>query len=226
MRLELSTIGSVAGAVAQEVAAAEAAMSRAVSEASEGLKGELRTQITQAGLGPRLARTWRSRVFPDGRDSISAAGLVWSKAPGIIAMHDRGAVIRSRSGAFLAIPTEAAGRYGDGGRRITPGRWERRHGQRLRFVYRRGGASLLVAQMRARTGQRGGFAPASASALRSGRGLVSVPIFILVPQVTIRKRLDVAGASRRWRDRLAELAVRRWGDGFQASASGSNPARR
>lgn len=213
MRLELSTLGSIAQIMAEEVAAAETAMSRAVSEASGGLKGELRTQITQAGLGPRLARTWRSRVFPSGRDSITAAGLVWSKAPGIIQAHDRGAVIRSRSGFFLAIPTEAAGRYGDGGRAITPGRWERRHGQRLRFVYRRGAASLLVAQMRARTGRRGGFAPASAAALRSGRGLVSVPVFILVPQVTLRKRLDVAGAAGRWRERLAGLAVRRWGDG-------------
>ena len=33
-----------------------------VGEAAEGLKTELRTQITSAGLGPRLARTWRSET--------------------------------------------------------------------------------------------------------------------------------------------------------------------
>ena len=56
-----------------------------------------------------------------------------------------GALIRSRNGLFLAIPTEAAGRLGDGRKRITPGGWERRTGLRLRFVYRRGAPSLLVA---------------------------------------------------------------------------------
>ncbi|GAK46885.1 conserved protein, partial [Tepidicaulis marinus] len=103
------------------------------------------------------------------------------------------------------------GRYGDGGRKITPGGWERRTGQRLRFVYRRRGPSLLVAdRMRARTGKRGGFSRASASALRTGRGLVTVPMFILVPQVTLAKRLEVAGAAERWVSRLPSLVVRNW----------------
>ena len=64
--------------------------------------------------------------------------------------------------------------------------------------------------MRARTGKRGGFSRASASALRTGRGLVTVPMFILVPQVTVRKRLEVAGAAERWVSRLPSLVVRNW----------------
>jgi hypothetical protein len=211
MKLSLTTLGSLAAIMAAEVKAAEQAVSKGVSEATEGLKTELTTQVTNAGLGPRLARTWRSQTYPRGRSSISAAGLVWSKAPGIIQVYEKGAVIRSRNGFFLAIPTEAAGRFGDGRRKITPGGWERRTGQRLRFVYRRNGASLLVADnMRARTGRRGGFSRASAAALRSGRGLVTVPIFILVPQVTFRKRLDVAGAALRWQERLPNLIVTDW----------------
>nr|WP_245282545.1 DUF6441 family protein [Chelatococcus daeguensis] len=200
--------------MAEEVKAAEKAVTAGVGEAAEGLKTELRTQITNAGLGPRLARTWRSETFPNGQNSIRAAGLVWSKAPGIIRIYEDGATIRSTKGFFLAIPTAAAGRFGDGGRKITPAGWERRTGQRLRFVYRRNAASLLVADnMRARTGKRGGYARATAAAMRSGRGLVTVPIFILVPQVTFRKRLDVASAANRWQERLPSLVVGNWVDG-------------
>jgi hypothetical protein len=211
MKLSLTTIGSLAAIMTAEVKAAEQAVTKGVAAAADGLKAELRTQVTNAGLGPRLARTWRSEIYPRGRSSISAAGFVWSKAPGIIRVYEKGAIIRSRNGFFLAIPTAAAERFADGRRRITPGGWERRTGQRLRFVYRRNAPSLLVADdMRARTGTRGGFARASAGALRSGKGLVTVPIFILVPQVTVKKRLDVAAAAERWVDRLPGLVVRNW----------------
>jgi hypothetical protein len=215
MRLSAAIIGDFGRIMVEQIQAAERAVTGGVREATDGLKAELRAQIASGGLGARLARTWRSEMFPKGQNSIRAAGLVWSKAPGIIRIYEEGATIRSAKGFFLAIPTEAAGRYGDGGRKITPGGWERRTGQRLRFVYRRGAPSLLVAEMRARSGQRGGFARASASALRSGRGLVTVPVFILVPQVTFRKRLDVAGAVLRWQERLPGLVVRNWvsGDG-------------
>ena len=64
-------------------------------------------------------------------------------------------MIRSTKGFWLAIPTPAAG-TGAGGKRIDLGRWERMHGSRLRFVYRRSGVSLLVADaMRARMDEYG-----------------------------------------------------------------------
>ena len=121
MKLSLTTLGSLAAIMTEEVKAAEQAVSKGIGAATEGLKTELRTQVTNAGLGPRLARTWRSQTYPRGQASISAAGLVWSKAPGIIRVYEKGAVIRSRNGFFLAIPTEAAGRFGDGLRKNTPG---------------------------------------------------------------------------------------------------------
>lgn len=211
MRLAAALTGDLRRMMAEEFKAAEGAVTAGVREAADGLKAELRGQITGAGLGERLTRTWRGEVYPKGQASIAAVGFVWSKAPGIVRVYEDGAVIRSTRGLFLAIPTEAAGRYGDGGAKITPGGWERRTGQRLRFVYRRGAPSLLVAEnLRARRGKRGGFAKASAAALRTGRGLVTVPIFILVPQVTVKKRLDVAGAAARWQARLPELVLRHW----------------
>jgi hypothetical protein len=149
-------------------------------------------------------------VFPQGQASINAAGFVFSKAPNIVGAYARGAIIKSSKGTFLAIPTPAAGKYAMG-KKITPGLWEQAHGQRLRFVYRRGAVSLLVADnMRARTGKRGGFSKASATAMRTGRGLTTAIMFLLVPQVTLKKRFDVESAERKWNDALPRLIIQNW----------------
>ncbi len=213
MRLSAAIEGDLTRFLADELKAGEEAVTAGVREATNGLKLDLRQQIVGAGLGQRLANTWRSEIYPKGQNSIRAAGLVFSKAPNIVRAYADGAVIRSKHGFFLAIPTPAAGKYGDGKQKMNPGLWERMHGARLKFVYRRRGPSLLVADnLRARTGKRGGFAKASASALRTGRGLATVPMFILVPQVTIRKRLDVDGAANKWLAALPGLVVRNWRD--------------
>ena len=188
-------------------------MTAGIREATDGLKAELRAQITGAGLGSRLANTWRGEVYPKGQPSIGAAGYVWSKAPGIVRLYAEGTVIRSKHGLFLAIPTPAAGRFGDGRRKITPGAWERIHGLRLRFVYRRGRLSLLVADG-ARLTRRGRAAPnvgrAKGAAFTRLAGRTTVPIFVLVPQVSVRKRLDVDGAAQKWLRALPQLALRAW----------------
>ena len=134
--------------MAAEIAAGERAVTAAMREAGAGLKLAWRGQIVGAGLGPRLANSIRSEVFPKAGVSLNAAAVVWSKAPVIVGAHDAGPLIRSKNGFWLAIPTPAAGRALGGGR-ITPGGWERKTGLRLRFVYRRTGPSLLVADQAA-----------------------------------------------------------------------------
>jgi len=174
------------------------------------VEADLRRQVTSAGMGQRLANTWRAELYPKGQKSIKAAGFVFTRAPTIIRAFDQGAVIKSMHGFWLAIPTPAAG-TGARGKRMTPGLWEQMHGARLRFIYRRGAPSLLVAEnMRARTGKRGGFAHGNASALRTGRGLATVVMFILVPQVNLKKRLDVDAAAERWAEALPGLIVGNW----------------
>lgn len=211
MRLSAAIEGDLTRFLSDELKAGEDAVTAGIREATDSLKLDLRQQIVGTGLGQRLANTWRSEVYPKGQRSIRAAGLVFSKAPNIVRAYADGAVIRSKHGFFLAIPTPAAGKYGDGKQKMNPGLWERLHGARLKFVYRRRAPSLLVAEsLRARTGKRGGFAKAGASALRTGRGLATVPMFILVPQMTIKKRLDVAGAAEKWLAALPGLVVRNW----------------
>ena len=41
-------------------------------------------------------------------------------------------------------------------------------------------------------------------------GRQAIVVFILVPQVTLRKRLDVEGAAERWGDRVAGLIAEHW----------------
>ena len=207
MRLQLDITPDLVAMMAAEIKAGERAVSTATREAGNSLKSAWRAQIIGAGLGRRLANTIRSETYPRGRQSLSAAALVWSKAPVIIGAHDTGPLIRSRDGFWLAIPTEAAGKSTRGGR-ITPGEWERRSGLRLRFVYRRTGPSLLVAEGRLDARGR-----AVASLSRTGRGVTTVPIFLLVPQVKLPKRLDLARDARAAQDALPGAIVANWVEG-------------
>jgi len=204
MKLKLNITPDIVAMMAAEVAAGERAVSAAMREAGTELKTAWRGQITGAGLGRRLANSIRSQTYPKVGDSLNAAALVWSNAPEIIGAHDTGPLIRSKNGFWLAIPTEAAGR-GLRGRRITPAEWERRRGLRLQFVYRRTGPSLLVAEGRLNTkGQ------AVVSRSKTGRGMVTAPIFLLVPQVKLPKRLDLARDAERAVDSVPRLIVAKW----------------
>lgn len=187
-----------------EITAGEKAVTAAVRNAGTDLRDDWRNQITQAGLGPRVARTIRSATYPKGRDSLNAAVLVWSRAPVIVEAHNTGPVIRSADGFWLAVPTEAAGKSRRGGR-ITPLEWEQRTGLRLRFIYRRTGPSLLIAEARL---SKVGRAVRSKS--KTGRNVASVPIFLLVPQVRLKKRLDLDRSAQAALAALPAAIVRRW----------------
>ena len=204
MKLKIAFDPDLVALMRAEIAAGEKAVSTAMREAGSGLKSDWRAQITGAGLGRRLANSIRSQTFPKSSNSLNAAALVWSKAPEIIGAHDTGPLIRSKDGFWLAIPLPAAGRGLRGGR-ITPGEWERRRGLRLRFVYRRTGPSLLVAEGRLNTkGQ------AAVSRSKTGRGKVTAPIFLLVPQVKLPKRLNLNRDAVRALDSVPGLIVANW----------------
>ncbi|TAN60280.1 MAG: hypothetical protein EPN20_13890 [Magnetospirillum sp.] len=202
MRVLAAIQGDLGRVLADEVKATERAAGSAMRNATNGLKLDLRAQVTGAGLGTRLANTWRSQTYPASGDSLRPAGLVWSKAPHIIRAFDEGATIRSADGFWLAVPGPGCpARIGK--KRPTPRLVEERLGIPLRFVYRRGGPSLLVADdMRARQGKRGGFARS-----RTGRNAATAIMFLLYPQVTLRKRLDINRAKGAAERRLVTTLV-------------------
>ena len=205
MKLDVSFTPDLVALMRAEVAAGQKAVSTTMAQAGAGLKSAWRAQITSAGLGVRLANTIRSQTWPKGRNSLDAAALVWSNAPVIIGAHDTGPLIRSTSGFWLAIPLPAAGKA-TGGKRITPGMWEQKTGLRLRFVYRSRGPSLLVADA-VRLNTKG---QAAVSKSKTGRGQVTAPIFLLVRQVKLPKRLDLARDAERAQAAIPGSIVRNW----------------
>ncbi len=205
MKLDISFTPDLVAMMRAEVAAGQKAISVTVAQAGADLKSAWRGQIIGAGLGQRLANTIRSQTYPKGRNSLDAAALVWSNAPEIIGAHDTGPLIRSANGFWLAIPLPAAGKA-LGGKRITPGMWEQKTGLRLRFVYRSRGPSLLVADA-VRLNTRG---QAAVSKSKTGRGQVTAPIFLLIRQVKLPKRLNLARDVERAQAAIPGSIVRNW----------------
>jgi Family of unknown function (DUF6441) len=208
MKLAVGIAPSLQADVHAELRDFDRAVAAGTRKAGRGLRTELRRQVTSAGLGQRLANSWRDNHYPNRK--LDAASLVYTKAPQIIRAFDDGAVIRSRRGRFLAIPTENAPRKGTDGRRFSPGTFPEHRFGPLRFVPRQSGPSFLVADgLRAsfsrKTGELRGFRRATDRARRSGQGLTTVVMFLLVPQAKLRKRLDVARAAERWSAQLPAL---------------------
>jgi hypothetical protein len=186
----------------------ERAVTSGTRDAGRGLKTELRRQVGSAGLGQRLANSWRDKHYPNQK--LDAASLVYTKAPQIIRAFDEGAVIRGKRGRFLAIPTENAPRRGTDGNRISPSTFPEHRFGPLRFVPRQSGPSLLVvdglrASFSRKSGTLRGFRRATDRARARGEGLTAVVMFLLVLQVKLSKRLDVARAAERWSGQLPAL---------------------
>ena len=146
------------------------AVTAAVTETAEIMKNEMRSQVISAGLGQRLANSWRSKVYPNSGDN--AAAKVYSTAPVIMGAFSSGALITARNATWLAIPTQAAPKTVLG-KRVTPAAIEQAWGITLRFVYRQGRSALLVADV------------------KTGYGTTGVAMFTLVRQVSLRKLLDL-----------------------------------
>jgi hypothetical protein len=179
----------------------QAAMAAADAVAEWGTQ-RWRSQVRDAGLGDRVANTIRGRVFPDRGSAASVSpSISWSsKAPHILRAFEEGLTIRAGDTKWLVIPTENAPKRArvvgiDG--RIRRGRnylivqAERQFG-RLNFVKvpDRNLALLTARRLRRRRGKRGGYAPASPSALKRRDFEKSVVLFVLVPAVKMPRRLD------------------------------------
>lgn len=234
-KLDAKVKGDPLAIMLDEIIAAEAAVSKGTKAAGRGLLKDWRGQVRTA-LGYRMAGALRQRNYPDRQMSINAASLVYApsnsgryyrgdrgaSAADVIESHDRGAVIKSERGFFLAIPLGKAAKMrgadttGRGNQmRITPGGWERRTGRKLRFVYRKAENSLLVDDgstapgnvMLWRNGKRGGYKSPRAIKKRQQE---PVPVFVLVPQVRLKKRMDLERDADAWGDKLPGLILGNW----------------
>ncbi|MCG7350031.1 DUF6441 family protein [Sphingomonas sp. ACRSK] len=199
---------------------AESSVARAATVAMRATTGdalrELRGQVTSAGLGQRLANTWRGNVYPKSRNGMNPAGYIYSRAPDIIDSFVRGATIRPVGGAkFLWIPTgnvpranarmgrisrQSNGRMGSRGLKggaLTPEECEDRFN--ADFIIRQGKRGHLLAFMqliRSRNGR--GVRANTAGRQRQGRTANLTLMYTLVPSARMPKLLDLEGPAARW----------------------------
>jgi hypothetical protein len=192
-----------------------------MSVVTTGLKGELRQQVTAAGLGAKVANTWRGVTYPAGGIvSLSPAAFVFSKAPKIIDAFERAPTIRTVNGKrYLAIPTANVPRKGTRGHpRMTPDEVETYFNQDLKFA--KAGSGRLIAYIDA-GGSANGIRRLSGKQLgrlyrSNGKEAptrhVQVVMFILTPTVQMPKRLNVDEAATHWADQVPSILERRLGD--------------
>jgi len=154
-------------------------------------KGRLREDVIKAGMGQRLANSWRYQAYPGGkRLANNPASLLYSRAPRLILIHESATTIVAKNRKYLAIPTDnvpiqrrdRAGRFRG---RLSPEEVESRFNRDLIFVQGKGGkAYLFLDRTRART----------AKTRRRKRGKGSrrkfVLMFVLTRQVHLRQRLN------------------------------------
>lgn len=203
---------------------AEVQVARSVTAAmrqiTAGLKEDLRADVRQAGLGDRLANTWRGEVYPKIGESAEAVAYVYSNAAKLIDAFDRGVVIKAKGRKYLAIPTPDAGvrqaskRRGKGStdNTLSPADWERETGVKLRFVPSKTGGVLVAdafyRRQAARFQRRKTFRPIREAGPDAGRRFFV--IFVLVRQVKLRKRLDIDTTAKRWADRVPAAIAANW----------------
>ncbi len=210
MRLRAAIEGDLKKIMESEVKAAEQAVSGGLREGTDSLKNELRGQVTGAGLGERLAKSWRGELYPRSGRSLNAAGFVYTKAPEIIETFAHGATIRSKSGRFLAIPTKYVIRREN--KKVTPADFEEA-GIQLRYIPPQGARKVgLLVVDDFRITSKGKARAASDRMRKTGRNLATVVMFILIPQATIKKRFDIDSVAQKWLDRLPQLVLGHWPD--------------
>lgn len=173
------------------------AITQVVRRRTNRLKNALRRQADRAGLGDRFGKTIRGDVYPPRGSSLSAAGRVHSKAilkraGGLVDLWQvfaTGGTFRAAAGNWLAVPLPAAGYKAAafGGR--TPNRPSDFPDGALE-VYRSPRTNRLLLKRRDDP---------------SGE-----PLFVLVPQIRLRKVIDLEGASERSTRGLEADVARTW----------------
>lgn len=183
----------------------EMAATGAIRDAANLLKTEGRANIASAGFSKKWQNAWRVNVYPATGFSIEAAAYAWHNIPYSL-VFETGQTIRARAGK-LWLPLDTVPKQG---RRRASAKQLAGRGVNMFTISRPGKNPLLATKLRGADGAFRNSRAISLSKLRRGaqgkRGIVqSVPLFVGVDSVTIRKRFDLEGVRMRVEARLGEL---------------------
>jgi hypothetical protein len=176
----------------------------------------LRADVRAGGLGEKVANTWQAKRYPQKGVSASPAVFLYSKAPIIVSAFEEGVTITHHDGLWLAIPTDNVPMTGKGGKRhkASPQDVEVMFNQDLIIYEGRHGRELLafVDAVKSRNG-RSFRRATNARTGQQSRKAELVLMFVLVPQVTLRKRLNwkrtAAALGLKWQDLIGTGAASR-----------------
>jgi hypothetical protein len=98
MKLAAAITRSLPADMQAELRNIERAVATGTRDAGHGLRTELLRQVASAGLGQRLANSWRDKHYPNQK--LDAVSPVYTRVPQIIRAFDEGAVIRSPAGTL------------------------------------------------------------------------------------------------------------------------------
>jgi hypothetical protein len=230
LQVKLALTGNLGGfANDVHLAIARGARNAAEKQLARG-KLALRGDVRAAGLGDRLANTWRAEIYPrsasahthsptvvfranDGAATTRTNSLgntsTIASAADIIKAHTFGPTIRSKHGLYLALPTANTPRKGR--RYATPTEVEEMFNQDLIIFHGRGQQMLaFVDAVRGKSGR--GFRAPTKRRTKAGRQSEMILVFILVRQVRLRAKLHYprifADLEKSWTDLFpAEIAA-------------------
>jgi hypothetical protein len=189
------------------------AATQAVIEAGDIAKRDGRTSIAAAGFSRKWQNALRSRIYPaGGKLSLRPAAYIYHKIP-YAHIFEEGGSISPGPGKLMWIPTENVPTR-RGLHRMTPGHFVRTVGP-LVSVNVPGKAPMLFAK--ADRGKRGKGKVTLAGLRRAASGaakgrVTSVPLFIGVEKVTLRKRFDIVKAVQRVVGMLPALFLKHYGE--------------
>ncbi|MET1410706.1 DUF6441 family protein [Roseibium sp. HPY-6] len=197
--IQLALVGNLQKELDRQTNEVASAIYEATDDVAAAVKKRFRQQVTSAGLGNRLAKTWRHRTFP-GRNvlTLEPAALIWSKAPHIVSAFSSADPIRSKSpGGFLAVPTDfapASRKRGARGRRMSMEDFLETFGLDSLKVFPKPGSGNRVFYAIAEKGfRRSGGKKRRSRVVKQGGRIKSQPVlmYVLVKQVRLAKRFDI-----------------------------------
>ena len=177
-----------------------AAVSEAVAEVGAAALDGGRRSIADAGprFGIKWQRALQFKLYPQGRDSAHAAGLLYLKSS-YGGIFEHGGVIEGKP--YLWIPLSSSPKT-SGGKKLTPQVFEKTIGP-LFEVKRLGKPPLLVAKIdrvsHHRDSHGGAIGAVTLAALKRGASLTkhysTVPIFVGVKSVHITPKFHIRAAA-------------------------------
>lgn len=195
----------------------------AITDARDLAVRDGRAQIGSGGFGAKWQNTLRGNVYPSHGDSMNAATLVYHRIP-YAGIFETGGQITGKPYLWLPLSQTPLKL---GSQRMTPALFVANVAP-LHFFRRANGLPLLAAYLvrpptgtkRASVAQiRNGARAATREGIRSAfdaagkQRLVSVPMFVGIPTVTLRKRFDLRPVFQRARASLGANFARRLASG-------------